>query len=239
MGSANVKPLAFRLRRGGAVVSSPSIQMSATETQSGRATESYGQHGVTWVDRFGVWLSQRAIRRELPAGGKLRVIELGCGYRATQLRALSDRVGRAVGVDFKIAPELQAGGAAEDSRYAFLEGSAEETLPRLGAGEFDAVLLISVLEHLREPGEVVAALHRLLRPGGVLLVNVPTWRGKFFLEFSAFRLGLSPAVEMDDHKMYYDKRDLWPLLVRAGFKPSALRLRYHKFGLNLFAVARK
>ncbi len=49
----------------------------------------------------------------------------------------------------------------------------------------------------------------------------------------------TPKVEIDDHKMYYDKRDLWPMLVRAGFKPSQIRLRYHKFGLNLFAAARK
>ena len=69
-------------------------------------------------------------------------------------------------------------------------------------------------------------------------INVPTWWGKVFLEFSAFRLGTSPALEMDDHKMYYDIRDLWPLLVEAGFKPSCLRLTYHKFRLNLFAVAR-
>ena len=73
----------------------------------------------------------------------------------------------------------------------------------------------------------------------MLLVNVPTWRGKAVLEFSAFRLSTSPAVEMNDHKMYYDKRDLWPLLVRAGFLPSAIRLKNHKFGLNLFAAARK
>jgi len=44
---------------------------------------------------------------------------------------------------------------------------------------------------------------------------------------------------MDDHKMYYDKRDLWPVLVKAGFLPSNLKLRYHKFRLNLFASARK
>jgi len=77
----------------------------------------------------------------------------------------------------------------------------------------------------------------VLAPGGVVFVNVPSWWGKVFLEFSAFRLGLSPRIEMDDHKMYYDKCDLWPLLVRAGFLPSGLRLRYHKFGLNLFATA--
>jgi hypothetical protein len=29
------------------------------------------------------------------------------------------------------------------------------------------------------------------------------------------------------------------MLVRAGFKPSEIRMRYHKFGLNLFAAAKK
>ena len=199
---------------------------------STRETESYGQHGVSWVDRFGVWLSQRAIRRALPPGNDLRVLELGCGYRATQLLALRDRLKEGTGVDFKIAPELRS-----IPGVSFHEGPIEDTLPRLAAESFDAVLLISVLEHLAEPLAALAAARGLLRPGGVLLVNVPTWRGKFFLEFSAFRLGLSPRVEMDDHKMYYDQRDLWPLLVRAGFRPSAIRLSYHKFGLNLFAAA--
>ena len=66
---------------------------------SERATESYGQHGMTWVDRLGVWLSMRAIRRQLPAGNDLRGLALGCGYRATQLVALQDRTSEAVGVD--------------------------------------------------------------------------------------------------------------------------------------------
>lgn len=199
---------------------------------SGRNSESYGQHGVSWVDRFGVWLSQRAIRRRLPAGNELRILELGCGYRATQLMALRDRMKEGTGIDFSIAPELRS-----VPGMVFHEGPIEETLPKIGTGAYDVVLLISVLEHLRDPLAALEAAQKLLRPGGVLVVNVPTWRGKFFLEFSAFRLGLSPKVEMDDHKMYYDKRDLWPLLVRAGFRPSAIRLNYHKFGLNLFACA--
>ena len=197
-----------------------------------RASESYGEHGVSCVDRFGVWLSQRAIRQWMPAGNDLRVLELGCGYRATQLMALRDRLKEGTGVDFKIAPELR-----HTPGMVFHEGRIDDVLPKLVAGSFDVVLLISVLEHLREPLAALESAQRLLRPGGVLMVNVPTWRGKSLLEFSAFRLGLSPKVEMDDHKMYYDKRDLWPLLVRAGFRPSAIRLNYHKFGLNLFACA--
>ena len=51
--------------------------------------------------------------------------------------------------------------------------------------------------------------------------------------------GLSPKSEMDDHEMYYDKRDLWPLVVQAGFAPSRIHMRYHKFGLNLFTVVRR
>ncbi|MEY2510279.1 MAG: hypothetical protein QOE26_1042 [Verrucomicrobiota bacterium] len=199
-----------------------------------RTHESYGQKRLSFVDRLGVGLSQRAISRELPDRPGLEVLELGCGFRATQLLALAPRLKRGVGVDFQLAPEL-----ASLEKFTFHEGTIEETLPKLADQTFDAVLLISVLEHLRDPLFVIEAVRGLVRSSGVLLINVPTWRGKAFLEFSAFRLGLSPKVEMDDHKMYYDKRDLWPLLVRAGFQPSLIQLRYHKFGLNLFAVARR
>jgi SAM-dependent methyltransferase len=201
---------------------------------SGRAEESYGQRELSQVDRLGVWLSQRAIRRYLPKRNDLQVLELGCGYRAAQLIALEPRLKRGIGVDFHIAPELQS-----LERYTFHEGAIEEILPRLASETLDVVMLISVLEHLAEPQFAIQSAWRLLKPSGLLLINVPTWLGKRFLEFSAFRLGLSPKIEMDDHKMYYGKRDLWPLLVRAGFKPSQIRTKYHKFGLNLFATARK
>lgn len=201
---------------------------------SWRTHESYGQHGLTVVDRLGVWLSQRAIRRYLPPHNNLEVLELGCGYGATQLLALEPMLKRAVGVDFQIAPELRA-----REKFEFHEGSIEEILPGFATESFDVAMLISVLEHLTEPQFVLQSVWGLLKPSGVLLVNVPTWSGKRMLELSAFRLGCSPKVEIDDHKMYYGKRDLWPMLVRAGFKPSEIRLQYHKFGLNLFAVAKK
>ena len=199
---------------------------------SDRTEQSYGQHGLTFVDRLGAWLSQRAIRRHLPKRSNLEVLDLGCGYRATKLIRLGPLLKRGVGVDFQLAPELR--GLAS---YNFHEESIDDALPRLKEEKFDVVLLISVLEHLSAPDAILESTREMLKPSGVLIVNVPTWRGKAFLELSAFRLGLSPKVEMEDHKMYYDKRDLWPLLVRAGFKPSQIRLCYHKFGLNLLAAA--
>ncbi|MFH1227535.1 MAG: methyltransferase domain-containing protein [Planctomycetota bacterium] len=196
--------------------------------------DSYGQHKLSWVDRFGVFLSLRAIVKRLPKGDSLEVMDLGCGYRARLLVALQNRLKNGVGVDFQICPELK-----NNPRLTFMESSIEQAVLKLADASFDVIFFISVLEHLWDPAEILKQCHRLLKPGGILLVNVPTWRGKFFLELAAFKLGVSPKLEMDDHKMYYDKRDLWPLLVKAGFKPSLIALNYHKFGLNLFATVRK
>lgn len=194
----------------------------------------FGTHGLSWADRLGTWLSRRAIVRSLGARRDLRVLELGCGFAARNLMCIEDRASALVGVDLNLSPALAATG-----KFEGIEAKIDEALARLVGREFDLILIISVLEHLPDPQAVLAACSGLLAADGVLLINVPTWRGKGFLEFAAFRLGVSPAEEMDDHKMYYDKRDLWPLLVRAGFRPSAVRLRYHKFGLNLFAEARR
>ena len=38
--------------------------------------------------------------------------------------------------------------------------------------------------------------------------------------------------------MYYDVRDLWPLLVRPAFAPARSSCFPHKFGLNTFAVCK-
>jgi SAM-dependent methyltransferase len=199
-----------------------------TETRA----ESYGQAGLTPVDRLGVWLSQRAILPHVHQGARL--LDLGCGFEATLLRSLVPGLSAGTGVDVAVSDEAQA-----IPGLNFEVGPLEQVLPRLDEGHFDVITLISVLEHLSDAQGALDRIHTLLAPGGTLLVNVPTWLGKAPLEISAFRLGLSPAVEMDDHKMYYDRRDLWPLLVRAGFAPSRIRLRRHKFGLNLFAVARR
>jgi len=192
---------------------------------------SYGTDGSTPVDRLGTWLSRRAILREIGSRCGLAVMELGCGFAARNLVAIEDRASRLVAIDYNLSGDLKS-----RPKFEVLELPAIPAMDKLAGNSFDLILVISVLEHLDNPFEVLSRCRGLLKPGGKLLINVPTWRGKLLLEFSAFRLGWSPKTEMDEHKMYYDKRDLWPLLVAAHFLPSHIRLRYHKFGLNLFAV---
>jgi SAM-dependent methyltransferase len=197
-----------------------------------RRQEAYGERGLSPVDRLGVALSVRRVRRAGSFAPPPRVLDLGCGYDATMLRELSPRIASGIGVDLRVSDDARA-----DARLSFIEAPIEEALPGFEDASVDLILLISVLEHLAEPERALSGCRRVLAPGGTLMVNVPTWLGKRFLEASAFRLGLSPACEMDDHKMYYGRRDLWPLLVRAGFRPSRIRTAYHKGGLNLFATA--
>ena len=109
----------------------------------------------------------------------------------------------ALAVDLKSLPHVRA-----------IEGTLPDALDQVSSASLDIVLCISVLEHLWDPLAVLKQCLRIVRPEGTCLFNVPSWRGKEFLEFSAFRLGLSPKGEMDDHKAYYDVKDFWPLLVR-------------------------
>jgi SAM-dependent methyltransferase len=207
--------------------------MSASTPEPIRRS-SFGQQGsLTLVDRLGVWLSGRQIRRHVPSFDRLAIADVGCGFNATFARTVIDRVQRAVLLDVALDPELKAAPQVEA-----IEGPLPDTLAVIGDATLDVVLCTSVLEHLWEPQRALDEMRRVLRPGGVCLLNVPSWRGKWFLEVSAFRLGLSPADEMNDHKTYYDPRDLWPMLVRAGFRPQDIRVHRHKFGLNTFAACR-
>jgi SAM-dependent methyltransferase len=196
---------------------------------------SFGEgHGLTLVDRFGIWLSQRQIRRWAPnLSGKV-IGDFGCGFDARLARSMLGEISAAYLADVSLAPDLTT-----DPRVTALQGPLPGTLKAIPDRSLDAAFCVSVLEHLSEPAEMLRQMFRVLKPGGIALVNVPSWRGKVFLEFSAFRLGLSPAAEMDDHKTYYDVRDLWPMLVAAGFRPSGIRCFAHKFGLNTFAACRK
>lgn len=188
--------------------------MSAVKFQAaGERVHSYGEgYHPTVVDRFGVWLSARQIRRYVREFRGKRLGDFGCGFHAAFTRTVLDEVSSAVLADVSLSPELRA-----HSRVTPLQGALPDVLAEIPSASLDIVLCISVLEHLWEPQRAISEFRRLLAPGGICLLNVPSWRGKWFLEYSAFKLGLSPAEEMDDHKMYYDTRDLWPLLVSAGF----------------------
>jgi len=88
---------------------------------------------------------------------------------------------------------------------------------------FDAVLLSSVLEHLPDLEGALDALRRLVRPGGIVFIQVPdadsfgSDQREPFLEFSI------------EHINFFTANSLTALLGRFGFRPLQLRPELLRF----------
>lgn len=203
--------------------------------ESAERTSSFGEgYNLTMVDRFGTWLSSRRLMSVCRGLDGKTLADLGCGFDARFGSSLLGRLGRLIVVDISLNPALTA-----HERVTTIVGTLPQALADIPTSTVDYVILNSVLEHLDEPIETLAELRRIARAKtGVVFVNVPTWLGRIALETSAFRLKLSPALEIEDHRRYYTARQLWQALRDAGFMPSEIRVRRHKFGLNAYAVCR-
>lgn len=108
--------------------------------------------------------------RWLPADARL-VVDVGCafGYGTVALMASGPRNRTVIGVERD--PTHLAAAARRFPWLTILEGDAAD-LP-FSDDAVDAVTLLDVLEHVADPPAVVAEIHRILKPGGVLIASVP------------------------------------------------------------------
>jgi SAM-dependent methyltransferase len=109
--------------------------------------------------------------RLVDLGTRSRVAVIGCGPRPHTLDWLVAKGLQAVGVE-PVASFAQAGRAwlvgRQPTTAEILEGSAEK-LP-LADGGHDLIFCESVLEHVDSPRRSLEEMHRVLAPGGLLLV---------------------------------------------------------------------
>ena len=79
---------------------------------------------------------------------------------------------------------------------------------------FDAVVMFEVIEHVFQPRHVLEKVHRVLRPGGVLMISTPN-----FDALSRIALGKNWAVlSPGEHLYYFTEKTLKALLEVAGFR---------------------
>jgi 2-polyprenyl-6-hydroxyphenyl methylase/3-demethylubiquinone-9 3-methyltransferase len=113
-------------------------------------------------------LAYVAGRIELPGA---RVLDVGCGGGLLS-EAMAQAGADVTGID--LAPEL-----VRIARLHGLESGVEvdyreqavEALAAAETGSFDAVTCMEMLEHVPDPGAIVAACATLLKPGGRLFVS--------------------------------------------------------------------
>lgn len=90
---------------------------------------------------------------------------------------------------------------------------------------FDFISMLAVMEHLESDKEILKECARVLRPGGGMLITVPSWYAKPVLEFLSYKLNLINPAEIRDQKRYYNKEDLVALIN----KVSELQIVYHAY----------
>jgi SAM-dependent methyltransferase len=96
----------------------------------------------------------------LPYGST--ILEVGSGA-GTLIVNLQDAGFPSIGIDPYITDRLTHANGAR---------VLKQTLPET-TGSFDCIMLHHCLEHMADPGETFKHVHRLLRPGGKLLVRIP------------------------------------------------------------------
>jgi 2-polyprenyl-6-hydroxyphenyl methylase/3-demethylubiquinone-9 3-methyltransferase len=96
-----------------------------------------------------------------------QVLDIGCGG-GILTEALAHRGGKVTGIDMTDAPLKVARLHALDSGLEGIEYRqiTAESLADEAPGQFDVVTCMEMLEHVPDPESVIAAIQRLLKPGG-------------------------------------------------------------------------
>ena len=152
---------------------------------------------------------------KVPPGS--RVLDVGCagGYVARVLRDQKECVVDGIEMDPESAEHARAScrsvqvGSLDDS--SFLDSLQ---------GSYDRVLCGDILEHLRDPAEVLRTVLSLLAPNGRLLVSIPNvahWRLRLSLLRGAFDYDDSGLMDRT-HLRFYTYPGVARLVQEAGYR---------------------
>jgi 2-polyprenyl-3-methyl-5-hydroxy-6-metoxy-1,4-benzoquinol methylase len=184
------------------------------------------------VDRLIQRIRIRQAAAYIPDGARL--LDIGCDDGAI-FRILGKQLSGGVGID----PNLT--GTVQDANYELLAGIFPDDFPdwcNQHCESFDAITILAVLEHIPmdKQRDFAETCINCLKPGGVILVTVPSERVDSILD-TMQRLRIIDGMSLDEHFGFS------PAQVPALFEAvEGVVLAEHKrfeLGLNNLYVFRK
>jgi ubiquinone/menaquinone biosynthesis C-methylase UbiE len=169
--------------------------------------------------------------------GPARILDVGCGDgTATMLAAQVNPGHHMIGLDWSAA---SLGRARRVGLTVVRAGVGPPGLPFAGQSA-DVVVMSELIEHLVDTDAALDEIHRVLKPGGSLLLSTPNlaaWYNRglvalgvqpIFSEVSLHGVYGRPSRQVAGHLHLFTQRALVTLLAARGFAEIGVRgARYH------------
>jgi len=139
------------------------------------------------------------------------MLDAGCA-EGIYMHALIGGVRIAVGLDISLPKLARAHSRSRPGAGLSFAMANLERIP-LASGSFDVVLCVETLEHVPDHGAAIAELHRVLMPGGIFIVSVPTEKNELR---GSYKQQLQ-WHEKSGHLHSFSREELGHLLEAAGF----------------------
>ncbi|MGB8860298.1 MAG: glycosyltransferase [Ilumatobacteraceae bacterium] len=148
----------------------------------------------------------------------MRILDVGCGP-GWLAQALTDAGHTVVGIDLAEAD----GVAGRMSR--FVRADLGQGIPDEVGGDFDLVLAADIIEHLAEPGRLLADMASRVRPQGSIIASVPNishWYPRFRIASGRFDYDQRGVLDAT-HLRFFTRRRFLRVAEEAGLEQVSFR----------------
>ena len=164
-------------------------------------------------------------------GSKGELLDLGCGAGAF-IRLMQARGFKAVGAELAAPVASHAREQGLDVITADAEGAIATY--RAQGRSFDVITMIHAFEHLPYPLKVLKALQAILKPRGLVAINVPNVRFPLARLDQIFGSDMGGIWDPVGHFNYFSLRSLSNVLGNAGYDVAARYSRLLAYGRTGF-----
>jgi ubiquinone/menaquinone biosynthesis C-methylase UbiE len=144
-----------------------------------------------------------------------KIIDTGCGdgFHLSLLEKYGNKNWTLEGIDI----DKRAAQMAEDKGLKVHVGSIDEiNLPK---NSYDLAIMVQTIEHVAEPAQVLRAVHRILKPGGKVVVVTDNTES---FDFKLFKKSYWGGYHFPRHWNLFNRRSLTKLAENTGFEVENL-----------------